>query len=57
MQKPTEADILGDNKIFTQLEKTSVVQESQSRYLVLSGNQSDNAFEKGIPGDVPQVLG
>ena len=56
VQKPTEADIKRDNSLFTQLEKTQVVQGSQNRYLVLSANESDNAFEKDIPQDVPEVL-
>ena len=56
VQKPTEEDIRGDNSLFTQLEKTAVVQASQDRYLVLSGNESDSTFEKNIPQDVPQVL-
>ena len=56
VQKPTETDIRGDNSLFTQLERTQVVQSSQNRYLVLSANESANAFEKVIPEDVPQVL-
>ena len=56
VQKPTRADILGDNSIFTQLEKTAVVQESQDKYLVLSANENANAFELGLPEDVSAVL-
>ena len=56
VQKPTEVDILGDNKLFTQLEMTAVVQKAQERYLVLSGNQSDNAFERNLPQDIPRIL-
>jgi enoyl-CoA hydratase/carnithine racemase len=35
VQKPTEADVLGDNSLFIQLDKTTVVQQSQDRYLML----------------------
>ena len=56
VQKSTKTDIRSDNSLFTQLEKTQVVQSSQNRYLVLSANESANAFEKGTPEDVPQVL-
>ncbi|MCJ1227568.1 hypothetical protein MMC12_004224 [Toensbergia leucococca] len=56
VQKPTEGDIKGDNSLFTELEKTTVVQQSQDRYLVLSANESANVFEKGIPEDIPEVL-
>lgn len=56
VQKPSEADIKEDNSLFTQPEKTKDVPESQDRYLVLSGNESANAFEKDIPQDLPAVL-
>ena len=56
VQKPTETDISGDNSLFTQLEKTQVVQSSRDRYLALSVNEGANAFEKAMPEDVPQVL-
>ena len=56
-QKPSEENLRGDNSLFTQLEKTAVVQQSQDRYLVLSGNESDSKFEKNIPEDIAQILG
>ena len=56
VQKPTEEAIRGDNKMFTNLEKTQVVQQSQNKYLLLSQNESANSFEKNIPQDLPQVL-
>ena len=56
VQKPTEADVLGDNRLFTKLEKTAVVQQSQDKYLVLSANEGDNTFEKDIPQDTSAVL-
>lgn len=56
VQKPTWADILGGDRIFTQLEKTAVVQQSQDKYLVLSANESDTKFKKNIPQDIPAIL-
>lgn len=56
VQKPTLANIRGDNNLFVQLEKTAVVQQSQNQYLRLSANESDNTFEKNVPQDIPQVL-
>ena len=46
----------GDNSLFAQLEKTAVVQQAQNRYLKLMGNQSDSAFEKNIPEDLPEIF-
>lgn len=56
VQKPSEESIKGDNSLFTQLKKTAVVQQAQNRYLELSGNQSDSAFEKNIPEDLPEIF-
>ncbi|MCJ1457648.1 hypothetical protein MMC28_008017 [Mycoblastus sanguinarius] len=56
IQKPSEDAIMGDNSLFTQLEKSGIVQQSQDRYLVLSANESANTFEKDIPQDLPAVL-
>lgn len=57
IQKPTELAILGDNSLFRILENTEIVQQAQDRYLVLSANESNNAFDRDLPEDIPLILG
>ena len=56
VQKPSEADLQGDNDLFYQLAQTEVTQKAADRFLELSGDESDGAFELGVPGDMVEIL-
>ena len=55
-QKPSDADLKADNDLFVELAGTDVTEKAGARYLQLSGEQSANEFELGIPGDIDQVF-
>ena len=57
VQKPSEADLEGDRDLFVRLAGTEVVQVAADRFLELSGEQRDGAFEREVPDDVVLVEG
>lgn len=56
VQKPSEADLAGDNELFYRLAETEVSQEAAGRFLELSGDESDGGFELGVPGDLVEIV-
>lgn len=55
VQKPSVADLQGDDDLFLRLGRTEVVQEGGDRFLELSGDQSAGSFELGLPGDLVEL--
>lgn len=56
VRKPGEADLQGDNDLFYELAGTRVAQEAAGRFLELSGEESEGAFELGVPADLVQIV-
>ena len=56
VQKPIDADLDGDLKLFAQLVPSAVSQEASNAYLRLSKNQTASAFELNEPENLPKIV-
>lgn len=56
VQKPSEKDLEGDNDLFNRLARTEVTQEAAGRFLELSGDESAEGFELGVPADLVEIV-
>lgn len=56
VQIPSEEDVVGDNALVFELAKSGVTRAAAAKFLSLSGEQSDNDFERGIPDDLVRIL-
>lgn len=56
VQKPSEADLQGDNDLFYGLAGTGVSEAAAGRFLALGGNESEGGFELGVPGDIVEIV-
>ena len=56
VQKPSDADLQGDNDLFTQLTSTKVTQEAGTMFLKVSENESAGTFELNLPEDLTEIV-
>ncbi len=56
VQKPSEADLRGDNELFYKLAGTEVTQEAAGLFLELSGGERAGGFELGVPADLVEIV-
>jgi len=54
-QKPSDADLDGDNAVFLQLAKTSVTQAAADKFLAL-GDEIRGSFELNVPDDLAEIV-